>query len=146
MLTRATAPDWSGIWSRPVEHVGFFDSTQDKSQPPTAKLTPEYQAKVDEKRAKIAQGLEYDPLGEPEQRRRRDAGRRAQTFRTSRSRTRTTRAERATRIEATRAVTSDSGVAAVAAVRRRHQAVARNTIIGAHLERAGCFMQTYRVW
>jgi hypothetical protein len=62
-LTRATAPDWSGIWSRPIEHVGFFDSTQDKSQPPTAKLTPEYQAKVDEKRAKIGQGLEYDPLG-----------------------------------------------------------------------------------
>jgi hypothetical protein len=62
-LARATAPDWSGIWSRPIEHVGLFDSTQDKSQPPTAKLTPEYQAKVDEKRAKIAQGLEYDPLG-----------------------------------------------------------------------------------
>ena len=62
-LTRAAAPDWSGVWSRPIEHIGFFDSTQDKSQPPTAKLTPEYQAKLDEKRAKIAQGLEYDPLG-----------------------------------------------------------------------------------
>jgi hypothetical protein len=62
-LTKATAPDWSGVWSRPIEHVGLFDSTQDKSQPPTAKLTPEYQAKLDEKRAKIAQGLEYDPLG-----------------------------------------------------------------------------------
>lgn len=62
-LTAATAPDWSGVWSRPIEHVGLFDSTQDKNQPPTAKLTPEYQAKLDEKRAKIAQGLEYDPLG-----------------------------------------------------------------------------------
>jgi hypothetical protein len=55
-------PDWSGIWSRPIEHIGRFDSDQNLG-PPTAKLTPEFQARLDEKLAKVAAGLEYDPLG-----------------------------------------------------------------------------------
>jgi hypothetical protein len=62
-LTAASAPDWSGVWSRPIEHIGLFDSTQNRADPPTAKLTPQYQAMLDEKRAKIAEGNEYDRLG-----------------------------------------------------------------------------------
>lgn len=62
-LTQGAVPNWSGVWSRPIEYVGLFDSTQDPAAAPTAKLTPEYQARLDEKRAKISQGLEYDPLG-----------------------------------------------------------------------------------
>jgi hypothetical protein len=62
-LTAATTPDWRGVWSRPIEHIGLFDSTQSRAEPPTAKLTPEYQARLDDKLAKIRQGFEYDPLG-----------------------------------------------------------------------------------
>ena len=56
-------PDWSGIWSRPIEYIGLFDSDQSRGEPPTAKLTPEYQTLLDEKLAKISQGFEYDRLG-----------------------------------------------------------------------------------
>jgi hypothetical protein len=56
-------PNWRGLWSRPIEHIGLFDSTQDRSQPPTAKLTPEYQALLDDKLEKIKEGNEYDRLG-----------------------------------------------------------------------------------
>jgi hypothetical protein len=62
-LTAASVPDWSGVWSRPIEHIGLFDSTQNRADPPTAKLTPQYQAMLDDKLAKIAQGNEYDRLG-----------------------------------------------------------------------------------
>ena len=58
-----TLPNWSGIWSRPIEHIGRFDSDQSPSEPPTAKLTPEYQALLDQKRRKISEGVEYDRLG-----------------------------------------------------------------------------------
>ena len=61
--TPRALPNWTGIWSRPIEHIGLFDSEQSRSMPPTAKLTPEYQARLDDKLRKISQGVEYDRLG-----------------------------------------------------------------------------------
>ena len=56
-------PDWTGIWSRPFEHIGLFDSDQSRAEGPTAELTPEYRASLDKKLDGIRQGFEYDRLG-----------------------------------------------------------------------------------
>ncbi|WP_428097863.1 hypothetical protein [Candidatus Rariloculus sp.] len=56
-------PDWSGLWSRPIEHIALFDPTQSRDRPPTAQLTPEYQAMLDSKLELVSQGFEYDRLG-----------------------------------------------------------------------------------
>ena len=40
-------PDWSGVYSRPANAGFAFDPDQQPGEGPTAKLTPEYQAKTD---------------------------------------------------------------------------------------------------
>src|SRR5262245_15447409 len=40
-------PDWSGIYSRPLDKGFYFDTDQKEGEPTTAKLTPEFQAKLD---------------------------------------------------------------------------------------------------
>ena len=56
-------PDWSGVWSRPIEHITLFDPMQERGSPPTAKLTPEFQAALDRRLEMASQGFEYDRLG-----------------------------------------------------------------------------------
>ena len=60
----AGVPDWSGVWVR-AGNLFFWD--QDQGDLPTAKLTPEYERRLQEKLARIKQDIEYDPLsaGEP---------------------------------------------------------------------------------
>ena len=54
-----TLPDWTGLWTH---NSGFnFDPGQKGAQP-TAALTPEYQARFDQKIANIKKGIEWDPL------------------------------------------------------------------------------------
>ncbi len=66
VLTRAKMPDWSGLWRR----SGTPEEQLDPSEVVTA-LTPKYKAAYDVKRAKSAQGIEWDrasaclPVGMP---------------------------------------------------------------------------------
>jgi hypothetical protein len=63
-LSPADVPDWSGVWVR-SGNLFFWD--QDQGELPTAKLTPEYERRLNDKLARIKQDIEYDPLsaGEP---------------------------------------------------------------------------------
>src|SRR5262249_3971748 len=55
-------PDWSGVYTRaPV--AGFaFDPEQPPDGLPTAKLTPEYQAKMMKRIEDAKEGIEWDPI------------------------------------------------------------------------------------
>ena len=55
-------PDWSGVYTRaPV--AGFaFDPDTPPGGLPTAKLTPEYQAKMMKKIEDVKKGIEWDPI------------------------------------------------------------------------------------
>ena len=55
-------PDWSGVYTRaPV--AGFaFDPDQPPNGVPTARLTPEYQAKMLKRIEDVKQGIEWDPI------------------------------------------------------------------------------------
>ena len=61
-LSRGDMPDWTGLWTR----VGnpFFDPEQDFSELTTANLTPEARAELEQRRARSAQGIEYDPISD----------------------------------------------------------------------------------
>jgi hypothetical protein len=55
-------PDWTGLWTW-ESHAGFkFDPDTPPGVETTAKLTPEYQKKFEQRLALLAQGKEYDPL------------------------------------------------------------------------------------
>lgn len=54
-------PDWTGVWTREGS-VFFFDVDETPESGPTARLTPAYQAALEEKRELRAQGVEYDPI------------------------------------------------------------------------------------
>jgi hypothetical protein len=61
-LEWAKLPDWSGIYTRaPV--AGFaFDPDTPPGALPTAKLTPEYQAKMIKRIEDVKKGIEWDPI------------------------------------------------------------------------------------
>jgi hypothetical protein len=62
-LTWTTLPDWSGIYSRPLNANLFaFDPDQPKDGLPTAKLTPEFQAKLMKRIEEVKRGIEWDPI------------------------------------------------------------------------------------
>ncbi len=61
--TYTKMPDWTGLWTVDLSKGFAFDNAQGPNDPPTAKLTPEYQAKFDKKIAMVKKGLEFDPLG-----------------------------------------------------------------------------------
>ena len=41
-LTWDNLPDWTGLYTRPVEHIALFDPDQPREELPTASLTPEF--------------------------------------------------------------------------------------------------------
>ena len=55
-------PDWSGIYSRPLDKGFNFDVDQPKDVPSSAKLTPEFQAKLLKRIADLEKGIEWDPI------------------------------------------------------------------------------------
>jgi hypothetical protein len=61
-LTMATMPDWSGVYSRPAERGFTFDPDTPQGALTTAKLTPEFQAKLEKRVADVKRGIEWDPI------------------------------------------------------------------------------------
>jgi hypothetical protein len=59
--TRESAPDWSGIYTRARGGI-TFDPDQPPGAPPTATLTPEYQARLQRRIELADQGVEWDPI------------------------------------------------------------------------------------
>ncbi|HLG59341.1 MAG TPA: hypothetical protein VI485_28640 [Vicinamibacterales bacterium] len=55
-------PDWSGVYSRPAVAGFAFDPAQPQGGLPTAKLTPEFQAKMLKRIADVKRGIEWDPI------------------------------------------------------------------------------------
>ena len=60
-LTPLTTPDWSGVYTRARGGI-TFDPDQPRGGPPTAKLTPEFQAKLAERIEMVSKGNEWDPI------------------------------------------------------------------------------------
>ena len=60
-LEASNMPDWSGIYTRARGGI-TFDPDQPPNSPPTAKLTPEFQAKLDQRIAMANKGVEWDPI------------------------------------------------------------------------------------
>jgi len=61
-LSWQNVPDWTGVWTREASPF-FWDPDQGSTTSlPTAKLTPEYNAKLMDKLEKINKGIEFDPL------------------------------------------------------------------------------------
>jgi hypothetical protein len=57
-------PDWSGIYSRSADKGFTFDPDQPAGELPTAKLTPEFQAKLVKRVEDLKKGIEWDPISE----------------------------------------------------------------------------------
>jgi len=55
-------PDWSGIYSRPLDKGFNFDVDQPADVPSSAKLTPEFQAKLVKRIEDLKKGIEWDPI------------------------------------------------------------------------------------
>jgi len=60
--TRNEVPDWSGLWVWNSSRGFLFDPDTPEGVVTTAKLTPEYQRKLDDEIARINKGIEYDPI------------------------------------------------------------------------------------
>ena len=60
-LTWKTIPDWSGVYTRSRGGF-FFDPDQPEDGVATAKLTPEYHAKMMKRIAQIERGIEFDSI------------------------------------------------------------------------------------
>ena len=60
-LTPANAPDWSGIYTRARGGI-TYDPDQPQGGLPTAKLTPEYAAKLQQRIDQADNGVEWDPI------------------------------------------------------------------------------------
>jgi hypothetical protein len=61
-LTSTTVPDWRGVYTRPPVAGFAFDPDQPEGGPPTAKLTPEYEARMRKRIEGVKGGIEWDPI------------------------------------------------------------------------------------
>jgi hypothetical protein len=61
-LTAAAIPDWSGVYTRTPVPGFAFDPEQPANGAPTAKLTPEFQAKFTKRMEDLKKGIEWDPI------------------------------------------------------------------------------------
>jgi hypothetical protein len=55
-------PDWSGVYSRPLDRGFNFDIDQPKEVATSAKLTPEFQVKLTKRLDDLKKGIEWDPI------------------------------------------------------------------------------------
>lgn len=62
MLQLDNMPDWSGLWTR--EGPPLFDSAQSMDDLTTAPLRPAALAELQARRARSAEGIEYDPISD----------------------------------------------------------------------------------
>ena len=60
-LTFAGLPDWTGVYTRARGGI-TYDPDQKPGQPPTAKLTPEFQARLAKRIDEANRGIEWDPI------------------------------------------------------------------------------------
>jgi hypothetical protein len=60
-LSAARLPDWTGVYTRARGGI-TYDPDQPQGGPPTAKLTPEYQAKLTQRIEMANKGVEWDPI------------------------------------------------------------------------------------
>ena len=60
-LTAATVPDWSGVYTRARGGI-TYDPDQARGSRPTARLTPEFEAKLTERIEMANKGVEWDPI------------------------------------------------------------------------------------
>ncbi|HYR87133.1 MAG TPA: hypothetical protein VE422_23835 [Terriglobia bacterium] len=61
-LTSNNQPDWNGVYTRAPIPGFAFDPAQPPNGLPTAKLTPEFHAKMLKRIADAKQGIEWDPI------------------------------------------------------------------------------------
>ena len=61
-LTPANLPDWSGVYTRTPVPGFAFDPEQPAGGLPTAKLTPEFRAKLLKRLEDTKKGIEWDPI------------------------------------------------------------------------------------
>ena len=61
-LAASMMPDWSGVYSRPADKGFTFDPDLPAGVLTTAKLTSEYQAKLEKRVADVKRGIEWDPI------------------------------------------------------------------------------------
>jgi hypothetical protein len=61
-LAMTSLPDWSGVYTRTPVPGFAFDPEQPAGGLPTAKLTPEYQAKLTKRLEDLKKGIEWDPI------------------------------------------------------------------------------------
>jgi hypothetical protein len=61
-LAWTALPDWSGVYTRRPAAGFAFDQDQQPGSLPTAKLTPEYQAKMMQRIEGVKKGIEWDPI------------------------------------------------------------------------------------
>jgi hypothetical protein len=61
-LTASTIPDWTGVYTRTPVPGFAFDPDQPANGSPTAKLTPEFQAKFTKRMKDLKKGIEWDPI------------------------------------------------------------------------------------
>ena len=61
-LAWAAMPDWSGVYSRPANKGFTFDPDLPEGVLTTAKLTPEYQSRLEKRVADVKKGIEWDPI------------------------------------------------------------------------------------
>src|SRR5262245_52737183 len=61
-LTASTIPDWTGVYTRTPVPGFAFDPDQPANGSPTAKLTPEFQAKFTKRMEDLKKGIEWDPI------------------------------------------------------------------------------------
>jgi len=61
-LTPSTVPDWSGVYSRPADKNFTFDPDLPAGVLTTAKLTPDFQARLEKRVADVKRGIEWDPI------------------------------------------------------------------------------------
>jgi hypothetical protein len=60
-LNPTRLPDWTGIYTRARGGI-TYDPDQPRGGPPTAKLTPEYQARLTQRIEMADKGVEWDPI------------------------------------------------------------------------------------
>jgi len=60
-LIPARLPDWTGVYTRARGGI-TYDPDQPRGGPPTAKLTPEYQARLTRRIEMADKGVEWDPI------------------------------------------------------------------------------------